>query len=395
MKKRFVLLALSFALLPLGTPLSAQETTGAYFVRQSETGEQTIVQRLFWPEDENVSGYEAVVERESNGVFAEIHRESAGGNYIDISLGPGRYRYQVRVFNLLNQFEYATNWASFTIILALQPEVASYAPGVLYIHEDYRWELRLKGRNLVEDGEAYLVPLAGPETPAAAPVTPEAYIPSGEEALLVFKKGDLRPGAYRVLVRNPGGLEASAGAVVVEPFRPPELELSAGYAPLLPLYGYLFDTLDEGSFLGADIRASFVFFKRTWGFLGVEANVNLNYLRADTKNAAVSAFVTGGAISLLYRKLLPLRDTAFNARLGGGIHAAPLRLVFEYDGYTSEPLTSWVPVAALGVSLEWRFLPFLYAELGADYVHLFSPDKPQPGFLRPFLNIGWKLSPGE
>jgi hypothetical protein len=123
--------------------------------------------------------------------------------------------------------------------------------------------------------------------------------------------------------------------------------------------------------------------------LGVEANLSLNYLSADTKNAAVSAFVTGGALSLLYRKMLPAWGFAFNARLGGGLHAAPLRLVFDYGGYSSEPLTSWVPLAVLGVSLEWRFLPFLYAELGADYAHLFSPDKPQPGFLRPFFNIGW------
>jgi hypothetical protein len=371
----------------LAAPLAAQETMGTYFVRQSETGEQTIVQRLSWPDDENAARYEVAVERESSGAFAEIHRESAERAYIDISLGPGRYRYHVRVFNLLNQFEYATNWASFNIILALQPEIAAYTPDILYIHEDYRREFRLTGKNLVEDGEAYLVPLDA----QARPIAPEAYIPSGETALLVFNVTDLPPGAYRILVRNPGGLEASAGPVDLEPFRPYDVQLSAGYAPLLPLYGYLFDTFEAFAPLGTDLRLSFVFLKRQWGFLGVETNFHLHYLSADSKNAGISAYITGGELSLLYRKLLPPRRLVFNARLGAGISAAPLHLVFDYKNYTSEPLTSWVPLAVLGVSLEWRFLPFLYAEWGADYVHLFSRDTPQPGFLRPFLNLGWNF----
>jgi hypothetical protein len=374
----------------LAAPLAAQETTGAYFVRESETGEQTIVQRLFWPGDENASRYEVAVEREDAGVFAEIHRESTDNDYIDISLGPGKYRYHVRVFNLLNQFEYVTNWASFSIILALQPEIAAYAPNVLYIYEDHRWELRLEGTNLVEDGEAYLVPLEGPAAPAQF-ITPEKYVPSGKGALLAFNNANLRPGVYRVLVRNPGGLEASAGPVNIDAFRPPSIELSAGYAPLLPLYGYLFDTFDKFALLGMDLRGAFVFFKQPWGFLGVEANFNLNYLKTNSDNADISAFITGSTVSLLYKKLLPLRSFVFNARLGGGISVAPLRLVFDYGNYTSDPLTSWVPQAALGVSLEWKFTAFFYAELGADYVHLFSRDSPQPGFLLPFFNVGWKF----
>jgi hypothetical protein len=61
--------------------------------------------------------------------------------------------------------------------------------------------------------------------------------------------------------------------------------------------------------------------------------------------------------------------------------------VFNYrsSGYTTDPITSVVPLGVLGVSLEWRFLAPFYAELGADYIHLFSRDNPQPGFFRPFF----------
>ncbi|MDR2313254.1 MAG: hypothetical protein LBE02_01820 [Spirochaetaceae bacterium] len=387
-----IIAALLFAAGILAAPAAAQETTGAYFIRESETGEQTIVQRLRWPDDENAARYEVVVERERSGAFAEIHRESTDRSYVDISLGPGRYRYQVRVFNLLNQFEYATNWASFSIILALRPEIAAHTPDALYIHDGDGWEFKLTGANFIEAGEAYLVPL---EEDSAQPIAAKTYLPEGDKASLSFNPAELRPGAYRILVRNPGGLEASAGPVDVDLFSSSyDLHLSAGYAPLLPLYGYLFDALDKKfAPLGMDIRGAFIFLKRPWGFLGAEANISLNYLSGSgvgSGGADFSAFITGAEAGLLYRKTLPLRGFAFNARLRGGINAAPLRLVFDYQNYTSEPLTSWVPLASLGLSLEWRFLPFLYAELGADYAHLFSPDAPQPGFLRPFINVGWR-----
>jgi hypothetical protein len=389
----FVLPLAAGLLLP-ALPLAAQETTGNYFIRQTESGAQVIVQRLSWPVDENASRYEIVVERESSGAFAPVHRESAADkNYADISLGPGKYRYQVLVFNLLGQFEHATNWASFNIILALQPEIASHTPEVLYIYEASRWEIRLAGKNLVEDGAAYLVPLEDPENPAqaAGPVKIVEYAPEESAARLAFDPGNLRPGLYRILVRNPGGLEASSGPLRVETFPPYDIELSIGYAPLLPLYGYLFDIFEGFAPLGMDLRASLVFFKRTWGFLGVETNLHLNYLSAGMEEADATAYIAGGNLSLLYRKLLPPPGLVFNARLGGGLAAAPLGLKFDYGSYTSDPVTSWVPLAAIGASLEYRFSLPLYAELGASYEHLFSRDTPQPGFLRPFLNLGWKF----
>jgi hypothetical protein len=370
--------------------LAAQETTSNYFVRQSETGEQTIVQRLFWPVDENAARYEVVVERGNDGDgFTEIHRESAKGGYIDISLGPGRYRYQVRVFNLINQADYTTNWASFNIILALQPKIVSYTPESFYIYEDYRWELAVTGNNLVEDGAAFLVSLASPDLPLEV----RQYVPSGETARLVFDAGDLRPGSYRIIVRNPGGLEAGSGPVHIDTFRPYDLEFSAGYAPLPPLYGHLFNTFKDFAPLGADLRGSFVFFKRPWGFFGVESNLYLNYLSAGENTPKVSAFITGGALSVLYRKILPWREFVFDARLGAGIDAAPLHLVFDYPYYKSEPITDWVPRLNVGLSLAWRFSARLYAEFGADYAHIFSLETPQIGYLRPFLNLGWRHLP--
>ncbi|MDR1373379.1 MAG: hypothetical protein LBJ24_00225 [Treponema sp.] len=380
-----ILLCLSGCLLPL----AAQETTGMYFIRQSEMGEQLIVQRLFWPEDENASRYEVEVERENADGFAGIHRESTESGYIDISLGPGSYRYRVRFFNLLNQVEYTTNWALFNIILALQPVIETYTPETLYIHEDSVREIRLTGSNLVEDAQVFLVSTASPENP---PIAPRQYTPSGETALLAFDPGDLRPGAYRIVITNPGGLEAAAGFVYISSFRPPDIALSAGYAPLLPLYGYLFDAFDTFAPLGMDLRGSFVFLKYRWGYWGVEADLQMNYLRTNKNNADVSAFISGGSVSLLYKKSLFRNMVVLGARLGAGISAAPLHLEFDYGSLTTDPLTSLIPAGLFGVSLEWRFTPFFYSELGVDYVHLFSRDTPQPGFFRPFLNAGLRFS---
>jgi hypothetical protein len=372
--------------------LGAQETTGNYFVRQGESGEISLMQRLSWPGDDNAARYEVVVIRVGEGVFAEIHRESTTQRQIEISLGPGAYRYQVRVFNLLNQFEYVTNWASFNIILALQPELTSYTPDTMYILDDDRWELQLTGKNLMPGGAVYLVPLEDPENPdePGLPIAARQYSPVDGTGRAVFDGEDLRPGTYQVMVRNPGGLESALGPVQVSLFRRPwDIMVAAGYTPIVPLYGYFLEVFQMAP-LGADIKGAFVFLKRRWGSLGVSADFQLHYLSAQTPYFDFSAYVAGGDLRVFYRKILPLRGLAFTAQLGAGINAAPWQMIVKYMVQTSEPFTSSRSLAVLGLSLEWRFARSFYAELGMDYVQLFSRETPAPAFLRPSLNIGWK-----
>jgi hypothetical protein len=365
----------------------------AFFVRETEEGAR-LVQRLSWPGDENAR-YEVVVEQLENGEFRKIIQEAVEENFFDVSLGPGNYRYQVLFYNLLYQFEYATNWASFNIILALRPELHAFAPPVFYQNEDRKFELTITGRNLIKNTRLYLVPLAGgQEHDGGAAVMPKEYIPdpSGESALLVFTRQDLRLGRYAVYAQNPGGLEASLGTLDINFGKPFDLNLQGGYSFLVPFYGYLFDDLFDTPFYpaGARMRVSYVPFKRIWGYLGVELNPWWNYLSGRQGGVDAAAQLWGIQANGLYKKLLPNRIMSLNARAGMGISFLS-GLSFDYGSIQSDPVSSWSPSLSAGLSFQWYIYKSLFLELGTDYVHIFSRDNPQPGLLNASLEAGWRF----
>jgi hypothetical protein len=361
----------------------------AFFV-QGSGGEARLIQRLSWPGDENAF-YEVVVESLEDGVYREILREPVELPFLDVSLGPGSYRYQVLFYNLLKQFEYATNWASFNIILALQPELTSFSPGIFYLNEDTLWEVRIQGRNLVKGAKVYLRFQDGQ---GAAGPAPRSYTPdeAGESALLVFNPADLSLGRYEVYVENPGGLNDSAGPFEVVFAKPFDLNVQVGYAPLFPLYGYLSKELFDKPIYpaGALLRVSYIPFKRTWGYLGPELSASWGYLDTEKNNANIKGHLWSVHANALYKKLLPNRIMSFNARAGLGISSFS-GLIFTFGGIESDPISTWMISLDTGLSFRWYVRKPFYLDLGTDYIHILSRDSPQPGFLTVSLEAGWQF----
>jgi hypothetical protein len=359
---------------------------GTYFIRGTDR-EARIVQRISWPGVENVSRYEVVIERaEDDTRFTEAHREFTRDIFADVSLGPGSYRYQVRVYNLLNQFEYATNYASFEIILALQPELHMHSPEAFYLDENPRYEILIEGKNLVK-GAAVSLEAAGKT------IVPREYIPaaSGESARLVFNKEDIVPGSYALHIRNPGGLEDTRQSFLVALGKPLSIYISAGYSPLIPLYGYLFDLFDNSfSPTGAHLRVSLIPIKETWGYLGIEAAPWWNSLSTRRNSADIEARLYGVSVNALYKKWLVFGIVSLNARLGAGI-AALDGLSFDFGAVKSDTVFTWMPSLGAGLSFQWQIHSGLFVETGLDYTHLLSKDTPQPAFLNPFAEIGWRF----
>jgi hypothetical protein len=78
-----------------------------------------LMQRISWFRDENAARYELVVEaQDEENNFREIFRTRTQNGFAEVPVDSGLHRFKLRIFNLLNQFEYETNWATFTIILA-------------------------------------------------------------------------------------------------------------------------------------------------------------------------------------------------------------------------------------------------------------------------------------
>ncbi|MDR1899413.1 MAG: hypothetical protein LBQ55_05340 [Treponema sp.] len=388
--RRALCLALAAALCLLTQAARGQEQTSSDYYVRTVDGKALIVQRLSWPGDENVSRYELVVERREPGGFVEIHRELTENTFVELSLRPGSYRYHVLMYNLLSRYEYTTNWVSLNIILAVRPELDRFSPKsfALYGREERQRELVLRGRNLAEGAELLLTP-AGRITDRP-PVAPRSFIPdpSGEEAAALFDASDLRPGRYRVTVRNPGGLETSLESFEI--IRVGEFTLAAGYAPLVPLYGYLSDLFDRPvSPLGAYARFSYYPLPYPLRNLGIEAAAFWNYLESEKNSADISTHAEAFQVNLAYRIWLFDKPLALNIRAGGGLQY--MAAFFIEFGRRKKDISTWIPLLDGGIFFQWNFHESFHAEIGAEYIHLLSVDRPQPGFLRPFLGAGWQF----
>jgi hypothetical protein len=420
------LLALFFCAAIHAQSAAGEDAEGNIFIQQVN-GTARIVQRLSWPGDENVSKYGLVVERQEGNRFREAYTGTTGKTYEELSLGPGNYRYRVSFYNLLNQIEHSTNWASFNIILALQPEITGTSPKRFLLYEDTndktaKWEILLRGENFMEGAVVYLEPLsekkadenktgekkagenktgekkagekkAGEKKAGGKFIKPLSYTPSssGKEAALVFDIADLVIGDFRVYIRNPGKLEDSFEPFKIAMAKPIDFLVSASYTPLVPSQGYLFDELFAGfNPPGFQARLEFVPFKRTWGYLGAEGLVSWDYFSANKNNADISAHLLGFTVNALYKKWLPNYVMAINARLGLGYYSL-MGLSFDFGNINLEYANSWFPSIDAGASFQWYIRKPFYLEFGIDCVYLFTSDTPRPGFFKPGIGAGWQF----
>jgi len=126
--RRFLL---AFLILTGFAPLLQAQSAGNF--GDTESGEPRFIQRLLWTGGEYALRYEVVVQREvsersaengnsaENGSFAENRtyitqlQESTEASFVEVSLPPGRYRFQVTSYNVLDKPEEVSQWVSFDI----------------------------------------------------------------------------------------------------------------------------------------------------------------------------------------------------------------------------------------------------------------------------------------
>jgi hypothetical protein len=369
------------------SPLSAQE--GGYHLERLHNGGARFMQRLAWRPERYVLRYEVVIEREGRAGYEEALREYTGASFIEVSLAPGRYRYRVRVYDLLDLPGEASEWTAFSILQALEPELRSFSPVSFYLDEGNQWVLNLSGRNLTAEAEVYLR-LPGSGTPAIKPLEYTSAA-GGNRARLVFGFQQLEPGRYEVYIKNPGGLDASRGGFAIVLYKGRDLYISAAYAPLLPLYGELNQLFGQSVYpLGGAARLRLIPFKRPWGFLGMELGINWHYAASRSDAFTVSFHAPGSELNLLFQQWFSNRAAAYMIRAGAALGTA-VDYHFTYpqgDGPSTHIL---FPQGVLGVSLFWFMRKPFFIEAGLDYVHWFTTDTVAPGYARPHVGLGWRF----
>jgi hypothetical protein len=352
-------------------------------------GDGRFVQELRWGEQENVLYYEVEIERQAGEAWEEVLIKETEAAFIEISLPSGIYRYLVRVYDLLGRPAAAAEWVRFEILAAKQPEIFRFSPEVFYLDEDVFWDLSLSGRNLTGGIKITLQNQGarGSDIDAGA-----VTVDSREEgARAAFRFEDLNVGQYLLYAVNPGGLETILGGFRIAFRKPVDINVSAGYAPMAPLYGQINTLFETGIFpLGFYARLSVIPFKRKWGYAGIELEPSWSYLRIQNEDYEIQAQIAGGSIYGVYQMWLPNRVMTFDFRIGGGIYpVTDYRFIYSRGG--TEPITILVPAVNAGVSFRWYIRKPFFVEAGANFTHLFTVDNPSPGYLRPFAGAGWQF----
>ncbi|MDR2966017.1 MAG: hypothetical protein LBU88_09600 [Treponema sp.] len=394
-KKIFILIAL-FILCLSFIPAQEQKNNGGtnYFVDRSGD-ELRFIQRIIWEESDYFLHYEVVIEKMEQKVYVEVERFRSEVNFIEVSLASGHYRYKVEVYNLFDELSFTTEWSEFEIILAFQPSIAGFSPNGFHLDEDHVWEITLQGQNLFPESEFYLVQ-------DDKIIRPLHHTVNDNNATLVFSRESLVRGKFSICVRNPGGLDARLGDFTIKANRTSELVFSIGYAPILPLYGYLFkdaETLEapfSGGFypLGIAAKVSFIPFIKSWGNLGIEISCSLAFLEQDLNYYTTSASLLNTHLGIMYQKYFMENAFSINVSIGAGITSVlDFHYKFSFDGHSTENITTHYPSGIIGVSFFKKINNIFTINAGFDFIHIFSPptDRPMPGFIRPFVTAGIQL----
>jgi hypothetical protein len=351
-----------------------------------------FIQFLSWKKQENVLYYEVEIEKPAGELWESALTTKTEAlalevSSLEVSLSAGSYRYRIRAYDLLGRPGQASDWVQFEILPAKQPELVRFSPHAFYLDEDVSLVIHLFGRNIAAGSEIFLQGVRGSR------ITPDTVTvePSETEARLVFSFGQLEPGNYTIHVLNPGGLRAELETFRIAFGKPLDINISAGYKPLVSFYGYINELFDMAFFpFGAYGRLSVIPFKWRRGAMGFELEPSWNYFLIKQENYTVQAQMPGAAIYGIYQYGFSNQIMTLGFRIGGGIYSV-LNYHFVFDKGATDPITILIPAAAAGVSFRMFVKKPFFVEAGLDFIHLFTVDNPSPGYLRPFVGAGWRF----
>jgi hypothetical protein len=364
-----------------------------------------FIQSLAWYPDDFAYRYEVTIEKENKpGQFTVILKEFTENDHIEVSLPSGAYRYHVLAYDFMDNPAGNPEWLYFNILAALDPELSGFTPEIFYFNDTSDLILHVIGHNLEPDAKLWLQPRMEMQKTETASETKEStgdifpqsfrFNASGDEIEIHFKAEKLKYGDYDIFIQNPGGLSASIGTFKIVSFKT-AYSISAGYAPMIPLYGVFKKLLDSPVYPAGAIAHFTVFpFKGKFNPIGIEAVPYWNYLSSTQYAYPYTYNVSGHMINFtayfLIQKTFLNKVMAVNFRLGGGF-LSMINFKRQHEDFSVDLKDSFFPSASGGVSFLWFFHTPFFAEAGFEYTHFFSNDDISPGHLLPFIGLGIKF----
>ena len=395
----FVFLLTTFLFLAAQNSDTGEKTASSehknYFIKENESGDVVLYQRLSWEAVEDIKGFEFRLEkREFKSPWKLIDKKVVNDNFIDVSLPPGKYRYRVAVINLLNQIETISDYRNFDVRIALRPEVSSVSPKIIYFDELKDNFIIINGKNFHEDTVFVLKKTLGGSFKGEILDIEK----NGKQIKVGFDLSKFNPGEYVLTVTDPSGLKSNTGRVNFKFQKPIDIFLCAGYAFTGFAGNKVFKEYFNRDFaaLGGLMRFTLLPIKRYYGnfgvnltFSGMSLNSKKELYRMDT-----GFFLT--QINAAYIYPIIKKRLNFDVHMGMGI--AFLTNFVKYTTVDIESSKYWYGGITLNAGTAFQIYMYkkLYIECNLDHVFTFRKGFPNNnGFpiyiIQPSLSIGWEF----
>ena len=364
---------------------------GAFAQKVEETYEvkkNYIIETLSWENVEGILHFEFELEKkEKNGKWLVVDKKKLKQNSLEVSLPAGKYRYRIKVINLLGQVDAVSADRYFDILVAYQPETSSVSPAAIYFDEEYSDVVSLSGKNFREETTFALKKEGG------APIFGKILeiSPDGTKAKISFNMLRINPGQYEFVVTDPSGLKDSKQKMIFKFQKPIDIFLSGGYA----FNGFAGNKLFKEYFgknfaaLSGVLRFSLVPIKRSYGNFGFNLTGSGMYLRKKDSDYTLSAGLLLTGIQAVYMKPIIRHRLNFDAHLGFGT-AFVVNTQFVFPEFKSPKSWYWGLTMNLGTALQVYVYKKLYIEVNLDHIIPFRTGFPKY-IVQPSLSVGWEF----
>jgi hypothetical protein len=357
-KLKFLMLAALFL-----SGLSAVRAQTANYFLDPDSETPRFIQRLSWSGGTYALHCEIIIEREEGAGYVDFLDKFTNGNFFDISLPPGNYRFRVIPYDILGKPSEASRWAEFKVYNAVKPEIYKPEEELEYYNDNQGSKFEFNGRNIEPDAQVYFVNSKGEY------IFPSEIIRSddGSSLLVAFDKNQLVDGEYEVFIINPGGLETSLGGIDYKTYREKSFGLmhyifGVSFMPSFQVFGGNFGS--ERFLFHINARISMISCLFSNNYIGMEFTFSnytkflneIEYFYGDDNSYSYYQYenIQNGftlSYNLLFVNWLPGRNAAVNFRIGGGFELQPMELSF----------------INMGVSFMYRIYGIFNIEAGVNF----------------------------
>jgi len=348
-------------------------------------------QHIYWSKEEFALFYEVLIQKE-DGEYLDYKRESTENTFINVSLPPGKYRFNVLPYDLLGQTGQVSEWRVFEILTAFQPSLEEINPPAFYMDNYSERVLNVTGNNLFEETEIFL------QGGGDSLLFTDKIVWDSNRVTLFFDDEKLIPGTYQIYLRNPGGLDSITDGFFVGYRRPLDFFIKLSWLPVTPVYGDIFELFGLNFYLtGAGLNLGAVTTKRSFFYFGFELSTSVYILNSAFNvksnlnsffdsllytNNGITASWIDISFNLMLRKYFLKKLMAVTFHSGGG---------FSFFNLNEENSNNNNAIIQLNLGLSYmiQILDIFHIETGFDFMHYYT--SLPSGFIRLRQSIVWKF----